>query len=419
MDGGQARRDRLHGECRTAARTSPARARSPAGGTRRCRPRRCRRRRSSGRCRVDAAPSRPLVSCSSATSPIRTAVGVLRASATPTAVDTTPSMPFAPRLAYTSTPVAGRGEPLDVAHGHRRREHERPVVGERRHHRARDTRLGVTVERREGLVDRELGDCFRARPSREPRRARCRASREPLRERGDDAAGSATTISSADRSGSIHAPRRATTTCTRLRGRQPLRQHLRRRLLAEPKDDLRAMVPSELGVPQQRIERSDGGARRHPSPGPGVGEHRPAEAFGQRVHSRAPAPRPATTTPRTASSTSASLSTAASSSSARSSTTECHGSSVGTSCRHRPRVADERIAERQVEVHRPGAAPARAESLGHDPRAERSPHARVTRQPALRRRRTTAPIRRRGGSGRSSGAPRPLAARVVDRQWPR
>ena len=46
-------------------------------------------------------------------------------SATPTAVDTTPSMPLAPRLASTRTPVARRAVPLDVADRHRRRHHER------------------------------------------------------------------------------------------------------------------------------------------------------------------------------------------------------------------------------------------------------------------------------------------------------
>ena len=52
--------------------------------------------------------------------------------ATPTAVDTTPSMPLAPRLATTRTPRAGPAEPLDVADRHRRRHHQRGAVGERR-----------------------------------------------------------------------------------------------------------------------------------------------------------------------------------------------------------------------------------------------------------------------------------------------
>ena len=61
--------------------------------------------RSTGRsCR----PSRPFVSCRNATSPSRATVGRRgSASATPTAVDTTPSMPFAPRLATTRTSDRG------------------------------------------------------------------------------------------------------------------------------------------------------------------------------------------------------------------------------------------------------------------------------------------------------------------------
>ena len=55
-----------------------------------------------------ASPSKPFVSCRNAMSPISSAVGRPEPRATPTAVDTTPSMPLAPRLAITRTPVRGR-----------------------------------------------------------------------------------------------------------------------------------------------------------------------------------------------------------------------------------------------------------------------------------------------------------------------
>ncbi len=47
------------------------------------------------------------MSCRKATSPISEAVGAPVASATPTADDVTPSIPLAPRLASTRTPLRG------------------------------------------------------------------------------------------------------------------------------------------------------------------------------------------------------------------------------------------------------------------------------------------------------------------------
>ena len=111
--------------CRTASRS--ARAARPAGGTRRSRRRRCRRRRTWRRRRGRRAPSRPLVSCRKHRSPSSATVGPSDAAATPSTVDTNPSMPFTPRLASTVDAVAGRGEALDVAHRHARRDHERRV----------------------------------------------------------------------------------------------------------------------------------------------------------------------------------------------------------------------------------------------------------------------------------------------------
>ena len=46
----------------------------------------------------------------------------------PSAVDTKPSMPLTPRLAWKVTPSRAPGEALDVAHRHARRDHERRVL---------------------------------------------------------------------------------------------------------------------------------------------------------------------------------------------------------------------------------------------------------------------------------------------------
>ena len=67
----------------------------------------------------------------------------------------------------------------------------------------------------------------------------------------------------------------------------------------------------------------------------------------------------------------------------------------------------QRLAERQVEVHRPGAA-ARASRRPRGSRARATSRPRPVRRRAVRDRRTSAPRRRRGASGRSSG-PRPVS----------
>ena len=118
-----------------------------------------------------------------------------RTSATPTAVETTPSIPLAPRLACTTRPVSVTGVPLDVADGHRRRDHE----GTASRHRAATARATpgsvgapVTVEvlaqhGLDGVVGRpprrpstEATPWPRPRPSRRAVGRTCRA-RQPRR----------------------------------------------------------------------------------------------------------------------------------------------------------------------------------------------------------------------------------------------
>ncbi len=89
--------------CRRGARSAAAPPPRPGGGTRRSRRRRCRPPRSPGRRPARRRPADRCVSCRNATSPTSSAVGRPRwPGPRPTAVDTTPSMPLAPRLACTS-----------------------------------------------------------------------------------------------------------------------------------------------------------------------------------------------------------------------------------------------------------------------------------------------------------------------------
>ena len=74
------------------------------------------------------AASRPPMSCASATSPISSTTGPSPAAAAPNAVETVPSIPFAPRFASTRGAVVARGdELLDVADRHRGGDEQRRV----------------------------------------------------------------------------------------------------------------------------------------------------------------------------------------------------------------------------------------------------------------------------------------------------
>ena len=99
-----ARRRRRPGACRRSARSRGRAAPTPGAGTRRSRPRRCRPPPAAAAAGVRASPSRPFWSWSRARSPISSHVGA-PSRATPVAVDRTPSMPLAPRLASTRRPA--------------------------------------------------------------------------------------------------------------------------------------------------------------------------------------------------------------------------------------------------------------------------------------------------------------------------
>ncbi len=98
---------RHRGACRRAARSARAAPTWPAGRNSKIPPPSLSTTTTVRSMPRAAAPSSPLASWRNATSPMRSTVGVAEPSATPTAVETTPSMPLAPRLARTRTPSRG------------------------------------------------------------------------------------------------------------------------------------------------------------------------------------------------------------------------------------------------------------------------------------------------------------------------
>ena len=190
-------------------RPAPSACARPAG-SRRCRRRRCRaarssasgraaRRRAARRCRGRARRRR-----STATT------GPVAAAAAPKALDTVPSMPFAPRLQSTRGGSVARGpERLDIAHRHRGGDEQRRLAGQQ--HAELDGHARALRDRRRA---------HRGSPPRSARRrcASCRAT--PPRPRGDAAAvlcsavaGSSARECESTAAGSCQAPSGSSDTC--------------------------------------------------------------------------------------------------------------------------------------------------------------------------------------------------------------
>ena len=222
-------------------------------------------------------------------------------------------------------------------------------------------------------IDRTLRDFFRVRPPRQPRSPRRRGSAQPLGERRDEPRRIAGDHD-LSRAVGIDPPARSLHRhLARARRREPLGQHLRRRRFAEAQHHVGTVIGGEPGVPQDRVEGGDRRAGGHSGPGPGVGEHWPADAIGERVDARSGCPR------------------AGHDHAPNGLQRLCEGvdlvvaelagvvdqpmprASVGPTGRQRPRVPHKGIAERQVQVHRASSAPSSAKSLGHRPRRERTP----------------------------------------------
>ena len=138
---------------------------------------------------VSGTPMRVAVSsdpasCASVTSPVSSTTGPGLAAATPYAVAIVPSMPLAPRLERTRSGTARAGDDgLDVADGHRRRDHERRLGRQGGSELERDPRLAELLP--EESRDRRGGAGIGVAPGAGPRGVRGRGLRgERLQQRG-------------------------------------------------------------------------------------------------------------------------------------------------------------------------------------------------------------------------------------------
>ena len=296
------------------------------------------------------------------------------ARATPTAVDTTPSMPLAPRLARTVTPRRGSAVPLDVADGHRRRRPRGGAPAARPPARGGRCRPRSGAPRRPGCASiaawaRRLDPAPAVGPRRlggPVRRRRATAAQHVRRgRRHTERRGRVGSVQPSSADQDLDRPGRARATRPR-----PSRRRGRRGG-GPPRGAARRRRRRGAGGRRRRRPR-----RRRPGHRPaGRRQHRPAEGGGdRRSRARRPAPpadhdhpggpgqdglqrRPRPADPRPVR----------------------RSPRPGSTARRRagPRAAagrgaDERLAERQVEVDRPGAAARRRRRLDDGPGGERA-----------------------------------------------
>ena len=207
-------------------------------------------RRSASRAR---RPSRAFESWAKARSPSRT-TDVSPARARPSAVETTPSIPLAPRFACaTADPPA---EPLQITDRHRRGHREHGTIRERGGDGSGDPRLAEFRLAGERGLDRRIGQRVGDRPGLGPasRSASADGRREEVGHRthgrhvavGIDDARAA----DLDQCGSGR--------------RRPFREHLGTRRSAEADDDVRAVILGEAPIAEQGIGvRDTAGERTH------------------------------------------------------------------------------------------------------------------------------------------------------------
>ena len=292
----------------------------------------------------------------------------------------TPSMPLAPRLAWAA---GGRAaEPLEVAHRHRRGDDELGAVG----------RCTGDVRATAGSVSARLR-----------RRARRRCAARRASPASTPVAAATSPVAAAAALGERPAARRqasgdAVVGVDRRRVRRPARrgaplrddplgEHLRRRRAADAHDDVGRCVGGERLVARRIASNAATAPARSTAARRRVGEHRPAGRVGERRRRRrrsTPLRPPATITPRPRR--------------AAPPIGVVGGRRPDAAPRRRPARrrpaprqragrADQRLAERQVEVHRAASPRPRTAAGG-----ERPPR-------AARR-------RRRGRQGRGTSAPR-------------
>ena len=341
------------------------------------------------------------MSCRKQRSPSSATTGPPDAAATPSTVDTKPSMPFTPRFARTRTPSAGAANALDVAHRHARRDDQRRAVGQRGDDVACDPPLERLVPAVEQAVDRAPSASLGAGATVEPLRS-CRPGRRSA---------SATAASSAlgvDRE-TLAAPRRGIE--PRAVGiDEPLRHRPGRATRRGLARERRADAQHEVGAVRagERVARA--AARRR-------SRSRPGRTAAPRAGRRAPASRPPRRSARTVVGCDVRAPARDEHARAARRATGVGDAAPPAVVGHAPRAVDarprpavgptgrvderragrhERLAERQVEVHRARRAGRVASATAA--RRDRAPVRRPTPGTVLGRRRdrrTSAPRRRR------------------------
>ena len=176
------------------------------------------------------------------------------ACATPTTVDTKPSMPLAPRFASTRNAGARRHAPLEGAHRQARRHDERAAVGQRGRDVARDAAFARDRRRR---ARASIAARPRVRPRASPRatssatrpvRARRQPRRATRRRRPR-------TRSAAACCGSSHASSGSTSTCAT--PVEPRGRDLARERRADAHDEIGTVRARERVDAEQRLVRRD------------------------------------------------------------------------------------------------------------------------------------------------------------------
>ena len=216
-------------------------------------------------------------------SPISSAVGPADPAATPTAVDTTPSMPLAPRLATTTNPGRGRhAAPRPGSASTTTRPAGPRRAGRRRRPGPRRARWGRPVRRPR-----------RPAPSRPRPRPPASGPASPVRARrpAGPQEGAGVAVHHHRRgAGRVRPPGRPRHHLRRPRGGQPLVHDPRRAGRPQPQHPVGTEPVGGLGRAEDGVEVRHGGARRPPGRRPGLGHHGPAPGGGRRAPGRRPGP---------------------------------------------------------------------------------------------------------------------------------
>ena len=288
------------------------------------------------------------MSWQNATSPSSTAVGAPLPSATPIAVAITPSMPLAPRLACTVMSLRGVPNHSTSRTGIDEATTRWPPAG-----------IAAVIARATPGSERSAFDGQRGVEHRRGRRRRRRATRSShaaiatlrhARRRGAEHSApiGAWTCRAPTRFGSETSPTGDTATCVARRRGQPLRQHLRRRRHAQLQTPRRADGRRRTRRVASTASKRTTADVEHLASRQRVGQHRPARCSGKCLHRRAGRRRRCRRRSRPRDVASRSTRSVDVDERRR----QVLGGDRGSG--NSPTTTDQRLAERQVEVHRPG-----------------------------------------------------------------